>query len=78
MPTCRVTGSFGRRMCLLGESLLPSEREQLSFLSFPVGEGGSSYCYVEEVGFGAAACPRDMHCLQVTSGDAGAQEEVAR
>ena len=56
-----------REMALLSESILPHDKEQLTFLTIPPQDPEqSSYAYVQEVGFGAAACPRGMYCLQIT------------
>ncbi len=74
LKATRKAGAVFRRLRLLANSVMPSEKEQLSFVSFP---SGSSYAYVQEVGFGAAACPRGMYCLQVTSGDPSARDSVS-
>lgn len=65
-----------RKICLLSDSILPSEKEQLTFLSlspenlfrFHPDETDklSSYIYVQEVGHGTAACPKGMYVLHLT------------
>ena len=61
-----------RKICLATESILPSEKEQLTFLSVPpkksddASDSGDSYTYVTEAGHGAAVCPRGMYCLHLT------------
>ena len=61
-----------RKICLTTESILPSEKEQLTFLSVPPNKSddsdapGDSYTYVTEAGHGASVCPRGMYCLHLT------------
>ena len=57
---------MSRQITLLSDSILPHEKEQLSFVSIPPSETSEGYAFVQEVGFGAAACPRGMYCLQST------------
>lgn len=65
LKTLEHESLIGREIHLLSDSILPNEREQLTFLSIPPNpnDDNDSYTYVEEVGFGAAACPREMYCL---------------
>ena len=56
-----------RKICLTTDSILPSEKEQLTFLSVPPKtDSNESYTYVTEVGHGAYVCPRGMYCLHLT------------
>jgi RAB protein geranylgeranyltransferase component A len=56
-----------RKICLTNDSILPSEKEHLTFLSVPpTAESGKSYTYVTEVGHGASVCPKGMYCLHMT------------
>ena len=61
-----------RQVTLRSDSISPSQKEQLSFVSLPAkrtedeDSGNKSNVYYQEVGNGAAACPREMYCLQAT------------
>ena len=55
-----------RKICLTNDSMVPSEKEQLTFLTVPPKEAGRSYTYVTEVGHGASVCPRGMYCIHMT------------
>ena len=61
-----------RKICLTTESILPSEKEQLTFLSVPPNKSDESdapedsYTFVTEAGHGASVCPRGMYCLHFT------------
>ena len=55
-----------RKICLAADSIMPSEKEQLTFLSVPPKSTADSYTYVTEVGHGAAVCPKGMYCLHLT------------
>ena len=55
-----------RKICLINDSILPSEKEQLTFLSCPPNTVQDSYTFVTEAGHGAAVCPRAMYCLHLT------------
>lgn len=55
-----------RRICLINESILPSEKEQLTFVSCPPANANDSYTFVMEAGHGACVCPRGMYCLHLT------------
>lgn len=50
---------------------MPNEKEQLTFISLAPknqdGDQDGSYTFLQEVGHGAAACPREMYCLHATS-----------
>ena len=56
---------MSRTVMVSSASLLPSDKEQLTFLSLPQ-ETGSGPIHVIEVGAGAAACPRGLHLLHLT------------
>lgn len=56
---------MSRTVMVSSASLLPSDTEQLTFLSLPQ-ETGSGPIHVIEVGAGAAACPRGLHLLHLT------------
>ena len=62
---------LNRKMCLLSGSILPSEREQLTFASIPneQNEPSSSSVptYVQEAGFGPSVCPKGMYVLHMTT-----------
>jgi len=63
-----------RKICLLSDSILPSEREQLTFASIPplLDQGTatsvhlSMNTYVQEVGYGPSVCPKGMYVLHMT------------
>ena len=57
--------SCSRAVFLSAASLLPSDKEQLTFLSLPQ-ETGPGPITVIEIGAGAAACPRGFHLLHLT------------
>ena len=66
--------TLNRKICLLSDSILPSEKEQLTFLSLPSEQNESytnkaitTHTFVQEVGFGPAACPKGMYVLHTTS-----------
>ena len=67
---------INRKIFLLSDSILPSEREQLTFLTIPpdVNSSSDSFTHVEEVGFSAAVVPKEMYCLHVTS--KGCEDEI--
>ena len=47
---------------------MPTEGEQLSFLSLaPNTTGSDHFVYVQEVSYGGAACPKGIHCLHMTT-----------
>ena len=56
---------MSRTVMVSSSSLLPSDTEQLTFLSLPQ-ETGSGPIHVIEVGAGAAACPRGLQLLHLT------------
>ena len=62
---------LNRKMCLLSGSILPSDREQLTFASIPneQNEPSSSAVptYVQEAGFGPSVCPKGMYVLHMTT-----------
>lgn len=55
-----------RAVLVTRASLLPAEKEQLTFLSLPQ-ESGAGPVQVVEAGPGAAACPRGLHLIHATS-----------
>jgi len=57
-----VTSS--RAIFLSKESLLPTEKEQITFLSLP--QEGDKPIRVVEVGSGTAACPKGLHVIHAT------------
>ena len=57
---------MSRTVMVSSSSLLPSDTEQLTFLSLPQETPGSGPIHVIEVGAGAAACPRGLHLLHLT------------
>ncbi len=65
----RVThsGSAHRMICLAEESILPSEKEEVTFVSFPAGAASTGHALAQELGPGAGVCPRGIRCLHVTS-----------
>jgi len=77
-----------RKICLLSDSISPMEKEQLTFVNLPpVIEGDNSQTkelakhqtFVQEVGFGPAACPRGMYVLHMTTKeplDAGPKSQI--
>jgi hypothetical protein len=59
-----------RKICLSSESVMPTDGEQLSFLSLaPNTTGSEHFVYVQEVSYGGAACPKGIHCLHMTTKD---------
>merc|ERR1712192_317083 len=73
--------SFCSRAVLLSTaSLLPTDKEQLTFLSLPKQKDGfkrESAAHVIEVGSGTAACPKGLHLLHAfTSGQVNLVDEV--
>jgi len=56
---------MSRTVMVSSSSLLPSDTEQVTFLSLPQ-ETGSGPIHVIEVGAGAAACPRGLQLLHLT------------
>ena len=67
--------TLNRKICLLSESVLPHEREQLTFVSLPAEQCDravnekplTSNTFVQEVGFGPAVCPKGMYVLHMTN-----------
>ena len=57
--------SSSRAVFLSAASLLPSDKEQLTFLSLP--QDTSSAIHLVEVGAGAAATPRGLHLLHASA-----------
>ena len=57
--------SCSRAVFLSAASLLPSDKEQLTFLSLP--QDTSSAIHLVEVGAGAAATPRGLHLLHASA-----------
>merc|ERR1719193_995989 len=73
------TASCSRAVLLSKASLLPTEKEQLTFLSIPKEKDGlrESAAHLIEVGAGTAACPKGLHLLHAsTSGEADLVAEV--
>ena len=58
-----------RAVLLSQASLLPTDKEQLTFLSLPKERGGmrESAAHLVEVGAGTAACPKGLHLLHASS-----------
>jgi len=54
-----------RGVFISSQSLLPTENEQITFLSLPREDG--KYISVIEVGAGTAACPKGLHVLHASS-----------
>lgn len=64
--------SCSRAVLLSKASLLPTDKEQLTFLSLPKEKDGlrGSAAHLIEVGAGTAACPKGLHLLHAsTSGE---------
>ena len=71
--------SCSRAVLLSKASLLPTDKEQLTFLSLPKQKDGlrGSAAHLIEVGAGTAACPKGLHLLHAsTSGEADLVAEV--
>ena len=72
---------MSRTVMVSSSSLLPSDTEQVTFLSLPQ-ETGSGPIHVIEVGSGAAACPRGLQLLHqphqqlAQQGEEGAHQET--
>merc|ERR1719193_264044 len=62
-------GSCSRAVLLSKASMLPTEKEQLTFLSMPKNQDGSrkSALHLIEVSSGTAACPKGLHMLHASS-----------
>merc|ERR1711953_766065 len=62
-------GSCSRAILLSKASMLPTEKEQLTFLSMPKNQDGSrkSALHLIEVSSGTAACPKGLHMLHASS-----------
>ena len=67
---------INRKTCLLSDSILPSEKEQLTFASIKIKQSncaddnessGSVHTFVQEAGFGPSVCPKGMYVLNMTS-----------
>jgi len=72
--------SYSRAVLLSKASLLPTDKEQLTFLSLPKEEKDGlreSAAHLIEVGSGTAACPKGLHLLHAsTSGEVDLVDEV--
>ena len=71
--------SCSRAVLLSSASLLPTDKEQLTFLSLPKIEDGlrESAAHLIEVSAGTAACPKGLHLLHAsTSGNVDLVAEV--
>ena len=71
--------SYSRAVLLSSASLLPTDKEQLTFLSLPKIEDGlrESAAHLIEVSAGTAACPKGLHLLHAsTSGNVDLVAEV--
>ena len=66
-----------RRICLINESILPSEKEQLTFVSCPPANANDGFTFVTEAGHGACVCPRGMYCLHLTKKSSGNGESTS-
>jgi len=62
----RSTVSTSRGIYIATSSVLPAEKEQLTFLSIPPTEERPHPIMAVEVSAGAAACPRDLHLLHAS------------
>ena len=62
-------GFCSRAILLSKASMLPTEKEQLTFLSMPKNQDGSrkSALHLIEVSSGTAACPKGLHMLHASS-----------
>ena len=70
-----VTAS--RAMFLAKESLLPTEKEQITFMSLP--QEGDRPVRVMEVGPGTAACPKGLHVMHATvEGEMGLEDVMKK
>jgi len=58
------TVTTSRAMFISNESLLPTEKEQLTFLSLP--QTSNKAISVVEVGAGTAACPKGLHVIHAS------------
>ena len=74
IPFYEVT--LNRKICLLSDSILPSEKEQLTFASIKLRQSTSTedtdtsvytHAFVQEAGYGPSVCPKGMYVLQMTS-----------
>ena len=65
--TVESNHTINRKICLLEDSMAPTEKEQLTFVSLPPNDDYPSFTYVQEVGFGTGACPRGMYVLHMTT-----------
>merc|ERR1719370_471661 len=73
------TASCSRAVLLSKASLLPTDKEQLTFLSLPKQKDGlrGSAAHLIEVGAGTAACPKGLHLLHAsTAGEVDLVTEV--
>ena len=73
------TASCSRAVLLSKASLLPTDKEQLTFLSLPKQKDGlrGSAAHLIEVGAGTAACPKGLHLLHAsTAGEVDLVAEV--
>ena len=63
------SASCSRAVLVSKASLLPTDKEQLTFLSLPKEKDGSreSAAHLVEVGAGTAACPKGLHLLHASS-----------
>jgi len=71
--------SCSRAVLLSKASLLPTDKEQLTFLSLPKQKDGlrGSAAHLIEVGAGTAACPKGLHLLHAsTAGEVDLVTEV--
>merc|ERR1719508_576995 len=62
----RSTVCTSRGIYIATSSVLPAEKEQLTFLSIPPTEERPHPIMAVEVSAGAAACPRDLHLLHAS------------
>merc|ERR1712130_278925 len=70
-------GTCSRAVLLSRASLLPTDKEQLTFLSLPKEGLRESAVHIIEVGAGTAACPKGLHLLHAScSGEVDLVAEV--
>ena len=70
----KATEMIYRKIRLTCDSILRSEKEQLTFLSIPNQD--NDFTFVTEVGHGASVCPKSMYCLHLTSNQDSIDENL--
>ncbi|XP_027206545.2 rab proteins geranylgeranyltransferase component A 1 [Penaeus vannamei] len=66
---------ISRAIFVTDRSIMPNDKEQLTFLRFPAKNGNTKPINVLEIGSGSGVCPKDLYCIHMTCLGYDAEED---